>query len=76
MIRGRRVNFNSEYEGRSQTARGIGAEILFYRKAVKKIEADSPVFGVKRAGRNFAQQNCCSLLSPAKNAPKFRIEES
>jgi hypothetical protein len=26
-------------------AQGIGAEILFYREAVKKIGAESPVFG-------------------------------
>jgi hypothetical protein len=38
-------------------AQGIAAEILFCRRAAKKIAADSPVF--------------CGAA--AKNAPKFRI---
>jgi hypothetical protein len=40
----------------------------------QKIGAESPVFGAaSRAGHNFAQQNCCPPLRPAKNAPKFLI---
>jgi hypothetical protein len=50
---------------KARGARGIVAEILFYREAVKKIEAESLVF--------CGQGICGANSQTAKNAPKFRI---
>jgi hypothetical protein len=45
-------------------AQGIVAEILFYRKAVKKSEAESPVFGALR-------QKCAQILILKRNYKDF-----
>jgi hypothetical protein len=62
---------------KARGAQGIGAEILFYRFAVKKIEAESPVFlpapRAKKCAKptNMKKVNAFALVSPARRVDWF-----
>jgi hypothetical protein len=53
--RGHTITNDCHAKKHIRAARGIAAEILFYREAVKKIGAESPVFCPRYADKKRAQ---------------------